>query len=92
MFRFTLRDLVLLTALVAMGLAWWLDRSCLARAKAEAVEDARCLTQFFDVRLVTEPQLAPLRLMYSRKYPQQQVAPVATGGPVFSNPQPQVAR
>jgi hypothetical protein len=26
MFRFTIRELVLLTLVVAMGVAWWLDR------------------------------------------------------------------
>jgi len=29
--RFTIRDLLWLTALVAMGLGWWLDRSQVAR-------------------------------------------------------------
>jgi hypothetical protein len=27
MFRFSLRELVLLTLIVAMGIGWWLDRS-----------------------------------------------------------------
>lgn len=27
MFRFTIRDVLWLTALVAMGVAWWADRS-----------------------------------------------------------------
>ena len=27
MFRFTIRELVLLTLVVAMGVGWWLDRS-----------------------------------------------------------------
>ena len=30
MFRFTIRELVLLTLVVAMGAAWWADRSTLA--------------------------------------------------------------
>jgi hypothetical protein len=30
MFRFTIRDVLWLTALVTMGAAWWLDRSRLA--------------------------------------------------------------
>jgi uncharacterized protein (DUF3820 family) len=29
MFRFTIRELVLLTLVVAMGVGWWLDRSAL---------------------------------------------------------------
>jgi len=27
MFRFTIRELVLLTLVVAMGVAWWIDRT-----------------------------------------------------------------
>jgi len=30
MFRFTIRELVLLTLVVAMGVGWWVDRSKLA--------------------------------------------------------------
>jgi len=30
MFRFTIRELVLLTLVVALGVGWWLDRSRLA--------------------------------------------------------------
>jgi hypothetical protein len=37
MFRFTIRELVLLTLVVAMGVAWWLDRSRLA----ESLQNAR---------------------------------------------------
>jgi hypothetical protein len=29
MFRFTIRELVLLTVIVAMGVGWWVDRSAL---------------------------------------------------------------
>ena len=29
MFRFTIRELVLLTLVVAMGVGWWLDRRAL---------------------------------------------------------------
>jgi hypothetical protein len=32
MFRFTIRELVLLTLVVALGVAWWLDRSNLIEA------------------------------------------------------------
>jgi len=31
MFRFTIRELVLLTLVVAMGVGWWLDRRTLRR-------------------------------------------------------------
>jgi len=33
MFRFTIRELVLVTALVAMGIAWWLDRRGIERER-----------------------------------------------------------
>jgi Ankyrin repeats (3 copies)/Ankyrin repeat len=35
MFRFTIRELVLLTLVVAMGVAWWIDRSRLAISAAD---------------------------------------------------------
>ena len=41
MFRFTIRELVLLTLVVAIGVAWWLDRSNL---KAE-IDDVRVWKQ-----------------------------------------------
>ena len=31
MFRFTIREWILLTIIVAMGVAWWLDHSRLSR-------------------------------------------------------------
>jgi len=40
MFRFTIRELVLLTLVVAMGVAWWVDRSRLASNLAESQENA----------------------------------------------------
>ena len=35
MFRFTIRDVLLLTVVVAMGIAWWMDRSRLNRIQSE---------------------------------------------------------
>ena len=35
MFRFTIRELVLLTLVVAIGLAWWLDRNALAKVNEQ---------------------------------------------------------
>jgi hypothetical protein len=88
MFRFTIRELVVLTALVAIAIAWWLDRASLAAAKAEAVEDARSLTQLIDPRHATNPHFDPLRVMYSRKYPQLTAPPAAsTSGVTLPNPQ-----
>jgi len=42
MFRFTIRELVLLTLVVAMGVGWWLDHATIAtyRAKSEKFEAA----------------------------------------------------
>ena len=37
MFRFTIRELVLLTLVVAMGAGWWIDRGAVVAAK-ETVE------------------------------------------------------
>jgi len=36
MFRFTIRDVLWLTVVVGMGVAWWGDRTALRRAKADA--------------------------------------------------------
>jgi hypothetical protein len=36
MFRFTIRELVLLTLVVAMGVGWWLDRSRIAQVSCLA--------------------------------------------------------
>ncbi|HUE74712.1 MAG TPA: hypothetical protein VMP01_27840 [Pirellulaceae bacterium] len=35
MFRFTIRDLLWLTVVVAMGVAWWVDRSGLTKRLSE---------------------------------------------------------
>ena len=42
MFRFTIRELVLLTLVVAMAVGWWVER----QVGAEAAEDARMLAHF----------------------------------------------
>src|SRR5262245_48536573 len=38
MFRFTIRELVLLTLVVAMGVGWWMDRRRLAAPLARLAE------------------------------------------------------
>jgi hypothetical protein len=43
MFRFTIRELVLLTLVVAMGVGWWVDRSRLATANASLVAECERL-------------------------------------------------
>jgi hypothetical protein len=46
MFRFTIRELVLLTLTVAMGVGWWMDRQ--RRTPSEAWEyRANALADFF---------------------------------------------
>ena len=47
MFRFTMRELVLVTLIVAMGLGWWLDRNNLVRvSKFKAQFWERCAIAF----------------------------------------------
>jgi hypothetical protein len=55
MFRFTIRELVLLTLVVAMGVGWWIDRSRLAipfadyrRLKAEEGEQLKRRAEFYN--------------------------------------------
>jgi len=40
MFRFTIRDVLWLTVVVALGLAWWIDRSSILTAAEERVRIA----------------------------------------------------
>jgi hypothetical protein len=40
MFRFTIRELVLLTLVVAMGVGWWIDHTHLAKLAAESERNA----------------------------------------------------
>ncbi len=46
--RFSIRDLFLVTAIVALAIAWWVDRSRVASAKREFENDARSMSRFFD--------------------------------------------
>ena len=43
MFRFTIRELVLVTVIVAMGVGWWADRRNVARSRDYFQEAARTL-------------------------------------------------
>ena len=40
MFRFTIRELLLLTVIVGLGAGWWLDHQAMELAKEQAVIDA----------------------------------------------------
>jgi hypothetical protein len=42
MFRFTIRELLLLTVIVAMGVGWWIDRSNLAVQAKQAETWRHC--------------------------------------------------
>lgn len=48
MFRFTIRELVLLTLVVAMAAGWWVDRSALAWRHAQSVATAERLRDRLD--------------------------------------------
>jgi len=45
MFRFTIRELLLLTLVAGVALAWWADRRAQARGEAEWKFYASCLEQ-----------------------------------------------
>jgi hypothetical protein len=47
MFRFTIRELVLLTLVAAMGVAWWIDRSQLA----ESLQNARAVKAIAKIQM-----------------------------------------
>jgi hypothetical protein len=49
MFRFTIRELVLLTLVVAMGVGWWIDRSRL-REQNRTLRDEQKVLRFEALR------------------------------------------
>jgi len=69
MFRFTIRELVLLTVIVAMGVGWWLNRSQLKAERSKAISDraqavsdrARALREADELVSFMEEQDAVLR-------------------------------
>ena len=54
MFRFTIRDVLWLTVVVAMGLAWWNDRR-------QAEREKQAVFQERDAAVANEHRLAELR-------------------------------
>ena len=51
MFRFTIRDVLWLTALVAMGVAWWLDHASLGASRVAIRDHAiKLRTSFSNVK------------------------------------------
>ena len=65
MFRFTIRDVLWLTVVVAMGVAWWMDRSRiqseLARSQGELGNLGRAVWEAgYDPRPKEDRRLVPL--------------------------------
>ena len=58
MFRFTIRELILLTAIVAMGAAWWIDDRRLRQSVLEANDKADTL--FLELTRISPPPTVPL--------------------------------
>jgi len=95
MFRFTIRELVLLTLVVAMGVAWWLDRRSLA-IRAQETNSYRALSEVLTQQLQDQNPAASIEInvngggaSISRGY----AAPVPNAtGPVSTSPNsPQAA-
>jgi hypothetical protein len=84
-FRFTIRELVLLTLVVAMGVGWWVDRSSLVEQVSEATADARTLSKLTNpgtrIRGARWFTLAEMRAKYGIE-PQEAIAPVKTASPL----------
>ncbi len=87
MFRFTIRELVLLTLVMAMGLGWWLDRHTL-KNEAWAMEVAAHLVarnwarevgHVVEYKLVDDREwrAPPASLLLPQKSPQVQGTPSA---------------
>jgi hypothetical protein len=50
MFRFTIRDVLWLTVVVALGVAWWLDRTILTTGNSELVKQRTNELRFAKLR------------------------------------------
>jgi hypothetical protein len=68
MFRFTIRELVLLTLVVALGVGWWIDRSQVASAKRAFENDARSMSRYFDANRSPYADDAERMKEYFQKY------------------------
>jgi len=68
MFRFTIRELVLMTAIVALAVAWWVDRSQVASAKRAFETDARSMSRYFDANRSPYADDAERMKEYFQKY------------------------
>ena len=63
MFRFTIRDVLWLTVVVALAVGWWVERRSLLAAKLEAEADAQDLSRLSDPTF----ELAPWRMSELRQ-------------------------
>jgi hypothetical protein len=51
MFKFTIRDVLWLTVLVAMGVSWWIDNKRIEKAVTKAESEQRLLRSDFEDRM-----------------------------------------
>jgi len=68
MFRFTIRDVLWLTVVVALAVGWWVDRSQVASAKRAFENDARSMSRFFDANRSPYADDAERMKEYFQKY------------------------
>jgi hypothetical protein len=57
MFRFTIRELVLLTVVVGMGVGWWVDRSGLVTANKNLVAECERLKVIAETTFLEHQQM-----------------------------------
>ena len=65
--RFSIRELLLVTVIVALAVGWWLDHNSLRNVARQATDDAQWLVQFTARADIAEryvPKLETLRERY----------------------------
>ena len=68
MFRFTIRDVLLVMVIVGLAVGWWVDRSQVASAKRAFENDARSMSRFFDANRSPYADDAEQMQEYFQKY------------------------
>lgn len=64
--KFSIRDIMLVTVIVALALGWWIERRALLTGKRDAEEDARDLSRLVDPTVDLAPwRLAELKQKYA---------------------------
>jgi len=66
--KFSIRDLLFVTVMLALAAGWWVDRSQVASAKREFENDARSMSQFFDANRSPYADDAERMNEYFQKY------------------------